>query len=97
MIDEIINCWEYKQCGREPGGIHVDELGICPASIDEMHNGINNGINGGRICWSIDGMTCAGIPRGSFFDTFEHCQQCEFYLLVQKQERRHFVVVRNHV
>ena len=24
------NCWEVKQCGREPGGTHEKDLGICP-------------------------------------------------------------------
>jgi len=25
------NCWEFKKCGREPGGEKADRLGICPA------------------------------------------------------------------
>jgi len=29
------NCWEYKKCGREPGGIKVHELGVCPATVEE--------------------------------------------------------------
>ena len=28
----LINCWEVKKCGREPGGAKVAELGVCPAS-----------------------------------------------------------------
>jgi hypothetical protein len=27
-----LNCWEVKKCGREPGGVKVKELGVCPAS-----------------------------------------------------------------
>ncbi|MBW1827057.1 MAG: hypothetical protein JRI78_08720 [Deltaproteobacteria bacterium] len=24
-----VNCWEFMECGREPGGEFVDELGVC--------------------------------------------------------------------
>ncbi len=36
------NCWEVKNCGRQPGGAKVGELGACPAAMDTEHN---NGIN----------------------------------------------------
>jgi hypothetical protein len=37
------NCWEIKKCGRNPGGIKVAELGLCPAAVEEKTNGINGG------------------------------------------------------
>jgi hypothetical protein len=27
----VNNCWEFKNCGREIGGIKVKEMGVCPA------------------------------------------------------------------
>jgi len=27
-----LNCWEFKKCGRQPGGPKVAELGVCPAT-----------------------------------------------------------------
>lgn len=47
------NCWEFKNCGREFGGIKARELGVCPASTDERLNGIHNGENAGRSCWVV--------------------------------------------
>lgn len=48
-----VNCWEFLKCGREPGGIHAAEKGVCPAAMDGGVNGINGGKNGGRCCWTI--------------------------------------------
>ena len=27
-----LNCWEYKKCGRQPGGDRAKEMGICPVT-----------------------------------------------------------------
>ena len=81
-----MQCWEYKKCGREPGGDKVSELGICPASIAETANGINNGINGGRICWAIVGTMCDGSIQGAFTEKCGTCLNCDFMKLVRKQE-----------
>jgi hypothetical protein len=50
-----LNCWEFEKCGRQPGGIKVKELGVCPAATEKRAHGINGGINGGRACWAIAG------------------------------------------
>jgi hypothetical protein len=42
------NCWQFKNCGREPGGKKASELGICPAASETRLNTINSGKNGGR-------------------------------------------------
>ncbi|MFC1782772.1 two-CW domain-containing protein [Planctomycetota bacterium] len=42
--DRNLNCWVYKKCGREPGGINVAECGECPASTYSEHDGANGGI-----------------------------------------------------
>lgn len=95
MIKNNINCWEYKKCGREPGGKKSDSNGVCPAATQEKYHNINNGKNGGRFCWFVEETQCNEEVQQSFFEKFEHCLKCEFYLLVQKQENRHLVIVRN--
>ena len=60
------NCWEFKVCGREPGGSKVNEFGVCPAAIDKKVNGIHDGINGGRCCWAVAGTLCGGVVQGTF-------------------------------
>jgi len=32
-MKECLNCWEFKKCGREPGGEKASELGICPRQM----------------------------------------------------------------
>jgi len=44
------NCWEAKQCGRQPDGPEAAELGICPATTEKKLNGINGRKNAGRTC-----------------------------------------------
>jgi len=90
-----INCWEFTKCGREPGGENSEQLGVCPATVEDKFNGINNGRNGGRFCWFVEETNCSRISNEAFIDRFELCQKCAFFLLVQKQETRHMVVVRN--
>ena len=61
-----VNCWEFKNCGRQPGGPRAAELGVCPASSNVKVNGTNQGRNGGRICWAVAGTLCDGKVQGSF-------------------------------
>ncbi|MEE9612626.1 MAG: hypothetical protein V3W19_15330 [Desulfatiglandales bacterium] len=44
------NRWEFKNCGREPGGEKIADLGIGPPAVDDTVRGLNGGKNGGRIC-----------------------------------------------
>jgi len=81
-----LNCWEYKKCGREPGGKNVNELGICPATADKRLDGTHNGKNFGRVCWILAGTYCKGEVQGTFAKKFGVCSKCEFYKLVQNEE-----------
>ena len=92
-LNKNINCWEFKKCGREPGGINANSEGVCPAAAEGRYSGINGGINGGRICWFVDDTRCDNGPTHTFLHKFERCQSCDFYLKVQKQQARHLVVV----
>ncbi len=85
-----VNCWEYMQCGREPGGRHAKDLGICPAAQEAGANGLHGGCNGGRACWAITGTMCGGKVQGSFASKIESCLECDFYQLVQCEEGYYF-------
>jgi len=81
-----INCWEYKKCGREPGGAKEATLGTCAAAAQALADGIHCGKNGGRACWAISGTLCGGKVQGSFAEKVGACSECDFYKLVEKQE-----------
>lgn len=83
---ERINCWEYKNCGREPGGINVDTLGVCPAAIAKKIDGSFSGKNGGRCCWMVAGTFCDGKVQGTFAKKFKSCRDCDFYKKVASEE-----------
>lgn len=86
-------CWEFKQCGREPGGAHVSPGGVCPAATDETLEGVNGGRNGGRACWALPGTLCGedGSPASS--PGGARCAACEFLALVREEEADGFRLV----
>lgn len=86
------NCWEFKGCGREPGGNKAGELGICPATSNTRLNGTHNGKAAGRSCWVVAGTLCGGIVQGTFARKFDNCIKCEFYNLVKKEETPNFTL-----
>lgn len=86
-MSEKVNCWEFKKCGRQPGGIKVGELGVCPAAADPKAHGKNGGTNGGRICWAMAGTLCGGKVQGTFAQKVSNCIACEFFKLVSKEEK----------
>ncbi|MGA9594848.1 MAG: hypothetical protein WBV06_01715 [Acidimicrobiia bacterium] len=80
------NCWEFKRCGREPGGSKARELGVCAAAVETRCDGINGGSNGGRACWALAGTLCGGVVQGTFAAKVANCLKCEFYRAVQGEE-----------
>ena len=80
------NCWEFKRCGRQPGGANVAALGVCAAAVEKRTSGVNSGLNGGRACWAISGTLCGGVVQGSFAAKLANCLTCEFYQLVGQEE-----------
>jgi hypothetical protein len=82
----MINCWEAKKCGRQPGGAKATELGVCPAATETRTNNLNHGINGGRVCWLVAGTLCGGVVQGTFASKLANCLKCEFYQAVGKEE-----------
>ena len=82
---EIINCWDFRKCGRGPEGERVGELGLCPAATTTQLNGMNGGMNGGRICWFVAGTACDGMAQ-TVAQKFDACMKCEFYEIVKKHK-----------
>lgn len=85
-----LNCWEVKQCGREPGGKRVD-LGVCPASAETRLNGVHGGINAGRACWVVAGTLCGGKVQGTFAKKYDTCEQCDFFNLIRQEEGADYI------
>lgn len=81
-----INCWEFKKCGREPGGRKVAELGVCPAATERRLHGVHGGVAAGRACWVVAGTLCKGEVQGSFARKIANCRACDFYQQVEKEE-----------
>jgi protein phosphatase len=80
------NCWEYMQCGRQPGGNKAKKLGLCPAAIDPTFNGFNRGTHAGRMCWLVAGTFCHAKVQGTFAEKQSSCKHCEFYQKVHAEE-----------
>lgn len=89
----MANCWEFKGCGREPHGVKVQELGVCPATTDISSDGFNGGKNGGRICWAVSGTFCGGDVQGTFAEKQLSCMTCDFFKIV-KQEAPSFKLLK---
>lgn len=63
-----MNCWEFKNCGREREGFRAEELGACPAYPDH-----------GRHCARVAGTLCNGKVQGVFAVKLADCLRCDFY------------------
>jgi tRNA A-37 threonylcarbamoyl transferase component Bud32 len=86
MAQRRINCWEYKKCGREPGGEKAFQLGVCPAAMDQSFDGINQGDHAGRFCWAVAGTFCGEVAQGTFAEKRESCLGCDFFNKVRAEE-----------
>ena len=80
------NCWEHKNCGRQPGGHKEKELGICPVTVMIEMDGAHDGKNGGRACWAIAGSLCGGKVQGTYAQKLTNCWRCDFMVTVKKEE-----------
>ncbi len=81
-----LNCWEFKRCGREPGGARARAIAVCPAALFELADGFCGGKNGGRACAYITGTFCAGTVQGTHHEKQKVCDQCEFYKKLIEEE-----------
>ncbi|MFA5848753.1 MAG: hypothetical protein WC833_02630 [Bacteroidales bacterium] len=89
---KCLNCWEYFECGREPGGVNIEELGVCPATNSDDFKGVNNGKCGGRFCWVVAGTFCKGEVQGTHAKKLKDCIDCPFLKYVNEEEGREFIL-----
>ena len=81
-----MNCWEFKKCGRQPGGEKVPELGVCIAAQDSRLNGVHGGYKGGRACWILKNTLCGGKVQSILATKLSNCLNCDFYKQVMAEE-----------
>ncbi|OGW33851.1 MAG: hypothetical protein A2X58_07155 [Nitrospirae bacterium GWC2_56_14] len=81
-----LNCWEHKKCGRQPGGLKAQELGVCPVATYQPLDGAHDGRNAGRACWAIAGSLCGGTVQGTYAQKLHNCWRCDFMNSVKKEE-----------
>ena len=81
-----LNCWEYMKCGRELGGKKVKVLGVCPVATHPYADGINEGINAGRICWAVVGSYSLYNLKGPCTGQSHLCFECDFHRKVLEEE-----------
>lgn len=81
-----LNCWEFKRCGRQPGGRRTAKFGSCPVPTDVRLNACNHGNHGGRACWYLVGTQCGGKVQGTFAEKLGDCVLCDFYAMVAREE-----------
>ena len=72
-----LNCWQFKNCGREPGGVMAEVLGECSVASTMRFDGLNEGIGGGRACWMVPNSVCKqGVSTST---PVNPCHTCDFY------------------
>lgn len=83
MTDRL-NCWQFRNCGREKGGLLVEQFGECPVATAMKFDGINHGSAAGRYCWKI----AKEMPVESGLQGCTgQCRSCEFYTRVLFEEQ----------
>jgi len=86
VAEQKLNCWEFKNCGREKGGLMVDTLGECPVASAMHCDGLNDGVAAGRACWTIVGRRNRLESTGAI--AANPCHNCEFYRRVIHEEKK---------
>ncbi|MBF0357807.1 MAG: hypothetical protein HQL70_04310 [Magnetococcales bacterium] len=80
-----LNCWNWKNCGRYPGGPKVNEFGVCPATTETQADGFLNGRAAGRGCAYVAGTFCGGKIQGSAQDKTHDCIKCDYYKALKSE------------
>ena len=80
------NCLEFRNCGRQPGGENVGDLGLCAAATTEIMDGVHGGSKGGRACWIVVGTQCGHNAETDAQKRKSACMSCDFFNSVKKEE-----------
>lgn len=86
------NCWEFMNCGREPGGVNTAKMGTCSAALPSRYDGVNKGHYAGRFCWVLSGLPAKADEQGAYARKLLSCVDCEFFKLIQEEEGGHFIM-----
>jgi hypothetical protein len=92
-----LNCWDFMNCGRQPGGRNVADVGICPAACLDRYDGVNGGKFAGRFCWYVSGTYCGGDIQGTFARKIGDCLYCEFFLNVENEEGMNLIFIEEDI
>jgi len=76
-MEEKLNCWDFKKCCKKND--KSGDNNICPVRKERIANGLNGGMNGGRICWVVMDNFCRKKSQTT-------CFQCEFHYKVMAEE-----------
>jgi len=87
-----MNCWEFKKCGREEGGVNALVMGVCPVYphhgthcarvVGTLCSGINCFMSSTQNPWDcarVVGTLCSGKVEGAFDQKILSCCDCDFY------------------
>lgn len=81
-----LNCWEFMKCGKEPVRDNGGKFETCPIASETLANGLNGGVNGGRICWVIAEVCCEHKVDPHNLQWKYSCFSCEFRFKVMTDE-----------
>ncbi len=81
------NCWEVKACKKCTTILGDD---CCPVCKEVKLDGVHDGVNGGRACWTIPRTKCGGSTQRVFGNKFDNCTACNFYNMVKEEEKGSF-------
>ncbi|MEO5356363.1 MAG: hypothetical protein H7844_03575 [Nitrospirae bacterium YQR-1] len=88
-----LNCWEFHNCGRQPGGVNEEKWGLCPVTTATSFNGLHGGTNAGRACWAV--LPSIGDKKESYAAKIRRCTKCEFHQLVIREEEKYHSAVKH--
>jgi len=80
------NCWDYMKCGKGPDENGKNKFIMCPVVFHEAANGLNGGVNGGRLCWLVASKKKYGEMKHLNQKRTDPCFFCEFHYKVMAEE-----------
>lgn len=87
--NQKLDCWQFLKCGRGPDAEYP-----CPAAVNAICDGVNEGVNAGRICWCVAGTFCLGEIQGDFAQKMDACFACNFFGKVKEEEGPRFQLLK---
>ena len=82
-----LHCWEFMNCGMEPGGIFAATYGPCPAAVSILEEEASHDEKI-RSCWEIMPDNTKNITYTCRFSR-KSCHDCLYYqrINIERQTR----------